>query len=93
MSTSIQNENPQASVVDTVAEEGWGVLRTVRLPEGEITLVAVDAGYGWKATVEALPSFAGLEFYALFPNDALDQAEAFVRRLIAGNPIGQIKGH
>ncbi len=69
---------------DFVGEGGWSVVRTLRVPGGEIRIVAVQEGYGWKATVDAPPDLRQLEFHGLFPKLALDQAEKFVRRRIAG---------
>lgn len=81
MPTAPRSQVQEAS--DVVVEEGWSVLRTLNLHEGEITLVAVKEGSGWKATVEGSPSFQGLEFHGRMPKVALDQAESFVRRLLA----------
>ncbi len=68
---------------DVMGEGGWSVVRTLRVPTGEIRIVAVQEGYGWKATVDAPSDLCRLEFHGLFPKLALDQAEEFVRRRIA----------
>ena len=72
----------EPEVQETVLEEGWSVLRKLRLARGEIALVAVNDGFDWKATVEGPPMFSGLEFHGALPKLALDHAEAFVRRMI-----------
>jgi hypothetical protein len=69
-------------VSETVLEDGLSVLRTLRVPEGEIALVAVNQGVDWKVTVEGPAPFLGLEFHGPLPKEALDNAESFVRRLI-----------
>jgi hypothetical protein len=67
---------------ETVLEDGLSVLRTLRVPDGEIALVAVHHGAHWTVTVEGPGPFLGLEFHAPLPKEALDNAESFVRRLI-----------
>jgi hypothetical protein len=68
---------------DVVLDGGWSVVRTIRIPGGEIRIVAVEEGYGWKATVDAPSDLSRLEFHGLFPKLALDQAEGFIRKRIA----------
>ncbi len=73
---------------ERVIEDGLSVLRTLRVPNGEIALVAVNQGADWTVTVEGPGPFLGLEFHGPVPKEALDQAESFVRRLI-GPPAPQ----
>lgn len=72
-----------ADLTDVLLEEAWSVQRTVKLSGGDVTLVAIQEGYGWKASIVSPALFDRLEFHALFPKGALDTAEAFVRRRFA----------
>jgi hypothetical protein len=65
-------------------DDPWSVRRTFRVARGEVTLVASQEGRSWKVTAEevASPALAGLEFHGALPEIALDQAEAFVRRVL-----------
>lgn len=56
-------------------------VRIIRLAEQEIKLVALREMSGWSAVVEAPSSFPELAFHGRLPKIALDQAEAFVRRV------------
>ncbi len=76
-------EDHRAAEGDVVGEGGWSVVRTLRVPGGEIRIVAVEEGYGWKATIDAPSYLSRLEFHGLFPKLALEKAEEFVRRRIA----------
>ncbi len=65
-------------------DDPWSVRRTFRVARGEVTLVASQEGRSWKVTVvaEDNPALAGLEFHGALPEIALDQAEAFIRRVL-----------
>jgi len=70
---------------DVLGDDRTTVKRTIEVAGGSVTLVAVQAGYGWTATVVSHASLGRLEFQALFPKGALDAAEAFVRRRLVEN--------
>ncbi len=74
-------ENDNLAGIEMVIQEGWSILRTLHFTKNDIHLVALNAGRGWKATVEGSPICERLEFHGLMPKTALDCAEAFVRRL------------
>ncbi len=79
---------PDVYSSEKVLEDGLSVLRTLRVPDGEIALVAVSHGGDWTVTVEGAGPFLGLEFHGPVSKEALDRAESFVRRLI-GPPATQ----
>ena len=79
---------PDMNSSEKILEDGLSVLRTLRVPDGEIALIAVNQGGDWTVTVEGAGPFLGLEFHGPVPKETLDRAESFVRRVI-GPPGSQ----
>ena len=85
MAVTTKKDVPKESRSDILGDDRTTVKRIVEIGGGSVVLVAVQAGYGWTATVVSHAHLGRLEFQALFPKGALDAAEEFARKRLAEN--------